>query len=201
MIDLDLLVEMDSTNPNVLAPDRFALLVRGIEEHGFVQNVLVYPRDDKFVIIDGVHRCKAARDAGLKEVLCMIVPPDRARVLRLALNKLRGELNHAVVAEDLLHLSSVESYDLEALTLTGFTDAECTALLDMAATDDSETESLLAGVALDSVPEEEVKPKTYSFTVKFATESMRAKFKERLALVPGLDDVERLLHLIENQSP
>ena len=190
-VALDQCTQMETANPNVLGPERYELLVKGIQENGFVQPILVYEQDSQFVIVDGVHRAKAAREAGMSEVPAVVAPdPNRARILRLSLNKLRGELDQTVVGQDLLALN--EDFELEELDLTGFTLSEVNVLLDMAS--ETDEEDLLSGTSID-VPEE-IPPKTYNHTVKFTSESARAQVKEALAQRPGLDDAQRLTNLL-----
>lgn len=175
-IALDLCDEMESRNPNVLGPERYEALKKGIAKHGFIQPILVYETDGRYVIVDGVHRVKAARELGMPKVTAVVAgSPEEARMLRLALNKIRGELNQTVVGEDLLALQEV--YDLDELTLSGFTHAEINVLMDIASYDGDE-DDLLSGAPLDT--SEDVKPKSYNLTLKFESESQRALVKEWL---------------------
>lgn len=175
-IPLDQCVEMESRNPNVLGPERFEALKKGIAKHGFVQPILVYEQDGEYVIVDGVHRVQATRELGMPKISAVVAgSPAEARMLRLALNKIRGELNQTVVGEDLLALQ--ETYDYEELTLSGFNAAEVKVLLEMADYDEDE-DDLLSGAPLD-MPDSPG-PKTYNLTLKFESESQRALVKEWL---------------------
>jgi ParB-like chromosome segregation protein Spo0J len=125
-IPIERLKERDDPNPNVMPEEDFERLVRAVDEQGFLQPVLAREvthgggRVD-LEIIDGVHRTRAARRAGLTEIPVVLIDADdeRARVLRLAMNKLRGELDLSRVAEELAALAGA-GWDVEALTATGY---------------------------------------------------------------------------------
>ena len=105
VLPVESLTTLEAKNPNVMGTEDFQALVRGIREHGFLIPLLVYPAGEKFVIIDGVHRFDAAREVGLEEVTAVVLDnpsPAKVRILRLALNRLRGQLDNTVVAQDLM---------------------------------------------------------------------------------------------------
>lgn len=120
-------------NPNHMPADRYALLVKAIAKSGFLQPVLVRQEADGYRIVDGFHRCKAARELGLTEVSAVVVADDEAAaaVLQVGMNRLRGELNLAEVADLFVDLAQ-EGYGIEDLTVTGFTADEIDALMERA---------------------------------------------------------------------
>jgi hypothetical protein len=132
-IALDFLREPDS-NPNRMDADQFALLVRGISKLGFLQPLLVRPDPDvsgRFIIVDGVHRARAARQAGLTDVSCVVagnLDEAHAVLAQIGMNRLRGSLDLAQVADSAAHLATM-GLDLEELTLSGFTTRELDDLL------------------------------------------------------------------------
>lgn len=169
------LKKLPTKNPNVMEPTLFASLVQGIETDGFLQPVLVVEEDGHFVIVDGVHRTAAAIDVGLEEVPAVVAPDrERAEVLRIALNKLRGELDVSEVSRQLQMLVDT-GLDRSDLELTGFQDWEIETMLDGFNMDDDLD---LSGA--NTTPIDPVKPKTYALNFKFQSESERARAKEAL---------------------
>ena len=91
-------------NPNTIPPDKFVVLVENIKEEGaMLQPVLATPwtidetNKGKYMIIDGEHRLRASKEAGLKTIDAVIVSTDRlnAELKTLSFNNLRG-VNDAV---------------------------------------------------------------------------------------------------------
>lgn len=174
-IPLSTVAEMARRNPNVLGPERYQELKKGIDKHGFLQPILVYEQDGGYVIVDGVHRVKAMDELGADKITAVIADsPEHAVELRLLLNKVRGELDQTVVGDDLLYLT--ETQDVSDL-VTGFTESETNVLVELASYEGDE-DDLLSGASV--AVEEEIKPKTYSLTLKFDSEVERALVKEWL---------------------
>lgn len=128
----------DPDNANRMDEDRLTTLAEAIGRLGFRQPILVRRLpDDTLRIIDGHHRVKAAGLAGLTGVSAHVVrcSDAEARVLQLGLNRLRGEVDLAVVARNMQALAAAQYEALGLgeeeinLTLTGFTAAEIDALL------------------------------------------------------------------------
>ena len=93
-------------NPNVMEPEQYGMLVEAIRKVGFLQPLLVRRTNGTVTCIDGHHRLRAAREVGLKTVPCVTVDAgdDQVTALRLGMNRLRGELNLALVAKDIFAL-------------------------------------------------------------------------------------------------
>jgi ParB family chromosome partitioning protein len=98
MVALDLVEVRDGFNPRSERDKRdFAHLVAGLREHGVLQPVLVAPADgDRFRLIAGEGRYRAAVEAGLAEIPALVRETDsETDWLDLALieNLAREDLN------------------------------------------------------------------------------------------------------------
>lgn len=118
-------------NPNRMPDAQFQLLIRAIRERGFLQPVLVREVAGGLEVIDGEHRKHAAIELELPEVPAINagqVSDEDARLLQIAMNKLRGELDLTETARALAELAdSGLGLDLE---LSGFTSQEIADLTD-----------------------------------------------------------------------
>jgi ParB family chromosome partitioning protein len=101
-------VELDSLVPSRYQPRRafpeegLSELAASIREHGLVQPILVAPRGEKYEVIAGERRLRAARLAGLSRVPVVVRPhPSDRELLELALveNLQREDLNPLEAAE------------------------------------------------------------------------------------------------------
>jgi ParB family chromosome partitioning protein len=107
-------VPLDRLEPNphqpraALDPTRLAGLAASIRESGVVQPILVRPRGDRFQIIAGERRWRAAREAGLASVPVTVRDVPDAELLELALveNIQRQELNPLEEAQAFQKLQS-----------------------------------------------------------------------------------------------
>lgn len=81
-------------------------------------------------IVDGEHRWRAAREVGLAEVPCVVGEFDGRTVelLRIGMNRLRGELDLGAVAKTLSELSAGGA-ELDDLLLSGYSADEIDGLL------------------------------------------------------------------------
>ena len=64
-------------NPRVLRDDRFRALKQSITDNPemlALRELLVYPHDDKYVIIGGNMRYRVLQDLGYKEAPCKVIP-------------------------------------------------------------------------------------------------------------------------------
>ncbi len=189
------LKELPTKNPNVMEPELYAALVNSIKTDGFLQPVLVVEEGGEYVIIDGIHRTKAAVECGLSTIPAVLAS-DRARaeVLRIALNKTRGELDVTEVSRQLQTLVE-EGFSKEDLLLTGFQEWEITTMLDNM---DLDEDFDLTGAVTS--PIEPVKPKTYALNFKFNSESERARVKEALEESGDGNALAGLLFLVSQAS-
>ncbi|MED1792899.1 DNA methyltransferase [Brevibacillus nitrificans] len=111
-----------SWNPNEMDDRVFEALVRSVKTHGVLQPILV--RDD-FTIIKGEKRWKAAKAAGLSEIICVIVETseEEAKLLTITLSNLRGTTNEELLASLISELS--QHFSLERIAIeTGILNEE-----------------------------------------------------------------------------
>ncbi|MFD0682387.1 MULTISPECIES: DNA methyltransferase [unclassified Paenibacillus] len=114
-------------NPNEMDDYIYKSLVESIRKHGVLQPILV--RSD-MTIIKGEKRWRAAGEAGLNEIVCVIVESsqEEAKLLTVSLGHLRGYTNEELLASLLEELST--HFSLEEIALqTGYQAAELDNLL------------------------------------------------------------------------
>jgi DNA modification methylase len=116
----------DPANPRRIGEDELDSLERSIRQFGFVQPVLVR-REDR-TVIGGHQRLVAARRLGLATVpvTYLDLSIEQARLLNLALNKISGSWDDALLARLLADLQASPEIDL---SLSGFDEDEIADLL------------------------------------------------------------------------
>jgi len=116
----------DPANPRRISEDELDSLERSIREFGFVQPVLAR-REDR-TVLGGHQRLVAARRLGWASVpvIWLDVSTEQARLLGLALNRISGSWDEALLARLLAELQSVPDLDL---SLSGFGEDEIRDLL------------------------------------------------------------------------
>ena len=116
----------DPANPRRISEDELDALERSLRQFGFVQPVLARREDQ--TVIGGHQRLVAARRLGLTSVpvTWLDVSVDQARLLGLALNKISGAWDDALLARLLADLGATPELDL---TLSGFGQDEIGELL------------------------------------------------------------------------
>lgn len=83
-------------NPNVMEEDKFSILVENIRQEGFMlQPILATPSKEvegKYTIIDGEHRWKASKEAGVKTIDAVVISSSlvESQLKTLGFNNLRG---------------------------------------------------------------------------------------------------------------
>ncbi len=100
-------IRLDEVMPNPFqprswfAPEAMKEMVESIKEMGLVQPILVRPHEDKYQIVVGERRFRAAREAGLKMIPAVIREVDEREMLEIALveNVQREDLNPVDEAE------------------------------------------------------------------------------------------------------
>lgn len=115
-------------NPRVMGEEELAKLVRSIREFGFLEPVVVNQYSGREnVIVGGHQRVVAAQMAGIDEVPVVFVnlPPNKEKVLNLALNRIQGSWDDKKLAEILKELNK----DSADIFLTGFDGTEIDDLL------------------------------------------------------------------------
>lgn len=110
IVDVEKL-QIDSQNPNVMSVRQSEALKKSILRWGFVVPIITN-RD--LLIADGEHRLKAAKDLGLKQVTVVKLPVDDVdrRMIRQVMNKIRGEHDVFLDAEEYYRILSEGSRDL-----------------------------------------------------------------------------------------
>jgi len=111
-IELSKLAE-NNWNPNVMKENKLAALVRHVKEKGMVQPILVRPKGKRYEIIDGAHRFRAAKQANLEQIDCVIVEMDdnQAKKATIAMNNIKGymqDMQLAALIEQLNKDNSLE---------------------------------------------------------------------------------------------
>ena len=124
-VSIDLL-RPDPANPRRIGEEELDSLERSIRQFGFVQPVLARREDS--TVIGGHQRLVAARRLGFTTVPVTFVDLsiEQARLLNLALNKIGGSFDDALLARLLADLAASPDVDL---TLSGFDEDEIKDLL------------------------------------------------------------------------
>ncbi len=114
-------------NPNEMDDHRYRSLVESIRLHGVLQPILVRP---DMTIIKGEKRWRAAAEAGLQELVCVVVETsqEESKLLTVSLSNLRGRTNEEKLASLLEELTAHFSFE-EISIQTGFTIDELDNLL------------------------------------------------------------------------
>ena len=105
-VDINL-VHPNPYNPNKMDDRTYKLTLKSIEEDGLMGEIIVREDPDKpneFIIIDGVHRWKAARELGYGTIKIEVKAKDtpEAMISTLRLNKARGE-NDPIKEAEVIH--------------------------------------------------------------------------------------------------
>ena len=117
-------VRLDRIRPNPYQPRRtfpaesIEALAASIREHGLLQPLVVAPDGADYVLVAGERRYRAAQQAGLETVPCVVRPPmDPARLALFALveNLQREDLNPIEEAEGYARLQSEHGLTQEAI--------------------------------------------------------------------------------------
>lgn len=103
------LVDIDP-NPNQprksFDPEKLAELSESIQNHGLLQPLVVTPRNNRYLLVAGERRWRAARMAGLTKVPAVILTLDEREVAEISLveNLQRDDLNPLEEAEGIAQL-------------------------------------------------------------------------------------------------
>jgi len=104
-------LKIDNQNPNRLSPRRFEALKKSIQRFGFVVPIIT---NRNLLVADGEHRLKAAKALGMKQVSVVRLPVDEVdrRLIRQVMNKIRGEHDLFLDAEEYYRIVSEDQRDL-----------------------------------------------------------------------------------------
>jgi len=110
LVDVDKLC-VDQANPNRMSARQFEALKKSIQRWGFVVPIIT---NKEYLVADGEHRLRAAKDLGIKQVSVVRLPVDDVdrRMIRQVMNKIRGEHDLFLDAEEYYQLVSEGSRDL-----------------------------------------------------------------------------------------
>ncbi len=194
------------SNPNHMDEDKYLTLVRAMKEKGFLQPVLVREVQGRMEIVDGHHRVKAARELGMSSVPAVVVDEmddADAAILRIGMNRLRGELDLTSVGLVLKELQA-GGLLIDDLTITGYSESEVADLLH------SVSQGLEDGIPKDmempaddfefEVPDDTVKPFELKILFLKREEFTKAKRGLRRAAGKGKDLAEGLMRLLGEEK-
>lgn len=128
-------------NPNEQDSETFNRLVKSIEAEGEVdENIIVIPFGDKYKIVGGEHRWKAAKIAGIEEIPAVVkdYTEDERKFQLVKRNAIRGKLNPTKFLN--LYNDLEEKYEKEVIA-------------DMMAMDETEIDKMIHQVR-ESLPDE-----------------------------------------------
>ncbi len=110
LVNVDLL-NLDNSNPNKLGKRKFEALKKSIQRFGFVVPIIT---NKDLLVADGEHRLKAAQALGLKQVTVVRLPISEVdrRLIRQVMNKLRGEHDILLDAEEYYRIICEDQRDL-----------------------------------------------------------------------------------------
>lgn len=117
------MIEIDQISPNPFQPrknfDQEALdeLANSIKEFGLIQPIIVFKKNNKFILIAGERRLRAVKALGKKEILAFIADIDENKLRELALieNIQRENLNPIELANSYKDLMQVHKITQENL--------------------------------------------------------------------------------------
>ncbi len=115
----------DPANPRRISDAELESLTRSIQQFGLVDPIIA--RHDDRIVIGGHQRLLAAHKLGLETVPVVFIdlPPEQAKLLNLALNKISGEWDQELLARLLADLDDAGA----DLALSGFGEDEVAKLL------------------------------------------------------------------------
>ena len=88
-------------NPNEMTDSTYKHLKQEFKRVGFLQTILVRKHNDRYQIIDGEHRWRAAKEEGLESVPAIVVEMDdaTAKTTSINMNRIKGTNNPLRLAE------------------------------------------------------------------------------------------------------
>jgi ParB family chromosome partitioning protein len=109
-------IKENAWNPNEIDEYEFQILMQNIKNKkiGYTQPIEVRQTGKKqYQVVDGAHRLRACKEAGLTEIQCVVSNYDNteAKLETLAKNKLRGTINLVEAANLIAELNQKISLD------------------------------------------------------------------------------------------
>lgn len=140
------LIDENPNNPNKESKFVFSKLVQNIRKAGFIDPLIVREKGDRFEVIGGAHRLRAARELNMAEVPVFNVGVRSdawAATQLIALNETRGTSDQDLLANLVQGIREDTGPDggEEALQLLPYTDAQFSTLLDGLNTDHDDEEA------------------------------------------------------------
>ncbi len=114
-LEIDKILVPEDRVTSVLDEEILAELEESIKQHGILQPLQIALVDNKYVLIDGLHRLAIAKKLGIKTVPCIIkqMKEDELLVTNLIMNRQRGRSNPAEEAKILMKLIDEYKYDFD----------------------------------------------------------------------------------------
>lgn len=187
-VNVDFLFDPPS-NPNHMSEADYAGLVAVMREVGFNDPVTITPvtPDDgeNYVIVDGYHRTKAAKELGIRMVPVIVATNEDGspltepvrKALQISMNRLRGDLNLNEVAEQMNSMLSQEWGTDAVALLTGFSLDETLRLLEPPVDNEDLDDAALG----EDPPEESGGAGLFTLELSFASAATLLMVKKRLA--------------------
>jgi len=126
-------IKFNDYNPNDMEVEVFNLLVEHVKTGGMHQPILVRKDSEGgYSVVDGEHRLRASINAGLDEVVVVVVDydDDMAKFKTISMNEIRGEYIPLKMAKLLVDLS--ERFDQAHIArMTGLTEDTMRSLSDL----------------------------------------------------------------------
>lgn len=96
MVDIEKVVANDY-NPNAVAPPEMRLLKLSIEEDGYTQPIVTYYDGKKYIIVDGFHRYRCAREYfKLKKIPIVVINKDINNRMASTIRHNRARGTHSI---------------------------------------------------------------------------------------------------------
>lgn len=192
------------TNANVMDRSKYVALVESIKKLGFIIPIVIQAIDgsvSSYLIVDGHHRVKAAHELSMTDVPAIVLDgSEDARLVALAVNRLRGETDLAVAALIITELveSGMEPIDLE---ITGFSQRELQELMSAASSlDDVELEDMDGVEVPEEVGARVARPFLLDLTFRSKEDLAAARKALRKAAGKGAELSEGLLRIIRAEA-
>lgn len=179
------LLDENPNNPNSMDPELFDSFCDVIKKIGFRQPIVCTPRDDRYLIIDGAHRLRAALRLGMPHVSAVViedVSQAEAMVELISANRHRGTMDLSRVGACLAELAE-QGYDAEALRTTGLSVEEISSLIEAANMPASDLPDPADVPDMD--PDPEPADKLYVLEISFATRADLNTAKKALKHAAG----------------
>jgi len=148
-IPTDKIVQMTPLIRLYRGEDWVNFLARDIKEHGIHTPPHVIRKGEYYSPIDGWHRCRAAKKAGLKTIWAFVYEENEVdpEILGFRLNMLQRSLDPISIANFIHNLRYRRKYDWAQIQeITGFTERHCRNFLKLLDLDEKTKEEIAWGL-------------------------------------------------------